>query len=880
MKHTWKRCCLFVVLCTTLSPMAMKAQDVLPKQAVPLIATPHTQTLDASDRVFHVGVTANVPYDFSTEADWLTFKPSVNGVYVHVGPNYLPSRREADIVFSNEANGIASKLHVVQQGFEPETTYAGDPTVKPSGATASGSQSGFGIDKTLDGDYSTLYHSNYSTTVSETNPVLLTYNFTNVERIDYVTYVPRQDGGTNGCFQQFQVEVKCQGDADYRVFDTYDWPGTAVARNIDFGEGGLANPVSIRFRVTKGNSDNATYTSFASCAEMEFHQRGDEADNPYSIFADEMCTRLKDGFTAGDLEQVTDPIAKSLAWQMLNGGYSTDYRVASYKCFNSPQYFSDIWNAPGKYYDQIAGVTGINMEKGKHAILVSGIPDSMSVQLKVVAWYIGGESNDLGSGYNPNTSTFLLRNGMNIINYTYDWPGLAYIGYYSYGSADKNPDIQVHFINGDVQGYLSPDKTNEEMHTLTANAKNLCMDLVGSRVHSVWTADGLHRYCKASDGTSLGYRQYMNLLDTLVTWEQDLLGFAKYDRLPDLRTMAYVNYTYYMFQGGFGVSFHHNQESRVLNCKTLMYNDYDAIWGLSHEWGHQHQMTPYFNFAGMTEVTNNMNSYYNTIHMGYTSGFGHGAEPADGLALYNEASSHVTQNDHTTYTNVTNNRSEAYKYRSNYSWNSKLYALCESMEDSLYTTVEEDKLHAFSYNNYYNLRPFIALYQYAVTQLGLKDFAQDMYESLRQTDYTDGSSIEKTTGLDKYEAIAAAQNGNKNGHYRRMVTNYPTSVWVTNRYVPEGTNSWANSAPFVLNLIRKTSRLTGYNLFPYFEKMGFLRTVALRFYDGMWFLLTKDMYDEFKADMDALGLKECDDQMIKDILTVAVPSTTRPTIPN
>jgi len=880
MKHFWQKTAFALLLCATLSPSAAQAQEVLPEHAVPLIVTPHSQTLSSAARLFHVGVTANVPYECSTEADWLTIKQSVNGVYVHVGDNYLPSSREADVVFSNADKGVSSTIHVVQRGFEPETAYREATNILPSSAKVNQSQNGYGIDKSYDGDYSSIYHSNYYTIVSETNPVVLTYNFTDVDRIDYVSYVPRLDGGKNGCFQQFQVYVKCKGDTDYQLYNSYDWDGSPSVRNISFGEGGLKNPVSIQFKVTKGYSDNATYTSFVSCAEMEFCKKKDGAENPYDIFADDMYTKLKDGFTVEDLEKVEDPIAKSLAWQMLNGGYSTDYRVASYPCYNSPQYFSDIWNAPGKYYDQIAGVTGINMEKGKHAVLVKGIPDSMSVQLKVVAWYIGREENDLGSGVNPVTTTFLLRNGMNIINYTYDWPGLAYIGYYSYGSAAKNPAIKVHFINGDAQGYLSPDKTNEEMYALTGNATNTCMDLVGHRVHSVWTADGLHKYCKASDGSSLGYRQYMNLLDTLVTWEQDLLGFAKYDRLPDLRTMAYVNFTYYMFQGGFGVSFHHDQEKRVLNCKTLMYNDYDAIWGLSHEWGHQHQMTPYFNFAGMTEVTNNMNSYYNTIHMGYTSGFGHTAEPSDGLGIYNESPNYVSQRDHTTYTTVTNNRHEAYKNRGRYGWNSNLAALCESMKDSLYTSVEEDKLHAFSYNNYYNVRPFLALYQYAVSVLGLKDFAQDMYEALRQTDYTNGSSIEKTTGLDKYEALAAAQNGNKNGHYARLVSQFPNSVWVTNRYVPEGASWGANSVPFIMNLVRKTSRLTGYNLFPYFEKLGFLRTVALRFYDGSWYLMTKDMYDEFKQDMEDLGLKECNEQMIKDIMTIAVPKTTRPVIPN
>ena len=40
------------------------------------------------------------------------------------------------------------------------------------------------------------------------------------------------------------------------------------------------------------------------------------------------------------------------------------------------------------------------------------------------------------------------------------------------------------------------------------------------------------------------------------------------------------------------------------------------------------------------------------------------------------------------------------------------------------------------------------------------------------------------------------------------------------------------------------------------------------------------MYDEFEADMNALGLKTCDDAMIKAILTEPVPGIKRPTIPN
>ena len=852
----------------------LMAQNVLPEGATPLLLTGHNRTVGYAEHTIHFDVTANVEYTYSIDADWATVLNSSNGFYVHVPMNYSGESRTATLTIASKDGHTTQTVSLTQQGNNAADDIPSDVQVKPSSVTANSSASSNPASNMKDGDYSTIWHTNWSGsgfTVSDSNPAIITFTFSNVDRIDYVNYVPRQDG-TNGIFRRVEVFVKTKENATYTSYGTYNWAANSAPKTVDFGEG-IVNPTGIQFKVYEGEG------TFASCAEMEFCVRSAGSDE-YNIFTDDLYSALKPGITMDDVENLSNPLVQSLAYQMLTGTYTTDYRVGTYKCYNSPQYYSAIWNAPGKYYDQIAGVTGINMTKGKYAVVVRDIPDDADVSLKVVAWYIGKESNDLSSGIGPNTSTYTLHNGINVIDYTYDWPGLAYICYYDGdGLSAKMPPIRAHFINGEINGYLSPDKTNDEMHQLTANAKNLCIDLVGEKVHSIWTADGLHSYCKSTD-SKVGYRQYINLLDTLVRWEQDLLGFYKYNRVPDLRTMAYVNYTYYMFQGGFGVSFHHNTEKSVLNCRTLMYDNYDMIWGLSHEWGHQHQMTPYFNWAGMTEVTNNMNSYYNCTHMGYTS-YDHGGMPADGTKLYNEDSSFITQNDQTTYTTVENNRKEAYNRASEYSWNKNLKSLCEAMSDDQFTATSDNKYLAFSFNNYYNLRPFLGLYQYAVTVLGLEDFGQDLYEALRQTDDENGSQIEKTGEVDKYELIASAQNYNKGGKLSVLQSKYPQSVWVKNKYItPTDCTRYANSAPFIMNFIRKASRLTGYNLFPYFEKCGFLRTVALRFYDGNWYLMTRDMYDEFEEDMNALGLKTCDDAMIKAILTQKVPSIKRPTIPN
>ena len=818
-----------------------------------------------------VAVAANCDYEATSADSWIVVRKMNNGnTAIFPQPNFSNDSREGTVTFTSADGTVKRTLRVVQGHDTSSGDIVTEEQVRVSSVTASEAQSGTPATNLIDGNFSTIWHSRWGGLTSF--PVTLTFNFASSPTIDHFVYTPRKDG-SNGHFKEVEVWTRCGDESGYTKYGEYNLGGSSTATMVAF-DGGLKNVKSIQLRIKSGQND------FASGAEVQFFKKITD-DPSISIFGDEVWSTLKPGATQADVDAVSNTFCRTLAQQLLDGTYDKQYRVSQHECKYSPQALSDMWNAPGKYYDQLEGVTGINVKAGSTlTVAVSGIANGKSATLKVVAWYVGKDGSNFDGG-DPNIMQFPLRNGINHINYNYAWDGLAYVTYFD----DENPDaygpMTIHIIHGEQNGYLSPDKTNNEMHALCQNAKNICMDVLGSKVHSVWTAAGLRNYCKNSTGSGYGYRQYMNVLDTLVQWEHDLLGFTKYNRVPKNHTFAYTNWTYYMFQGGLGVSFHHNQESRVLNCRTLMYDDYDAVWGLSHEWGHQHQMSPYFNWAGMTEVTNNMNSYYNVVHMGYTS-YGHGTMPADGQVIYNgQVTGILSANDQTTYTKIKNTRSQAYKNRSNYSWNSKLSALCNAMKDSTWTDKQKDGPLWFDYTNYATVRPFVALYQYATSKLGIADFGPDLYEALRQTDNENGSQIEKTDGIDKYELIASAQNYNKNGKLSQLQSKFPTSTWVTSKYITAGhCDRWGNSVPFILNYIRKASRLTGYNLFPYFEKCGMLRQVALNTYDGNWYLMTAEMYDEFKADMESLGLKTCDDDMVKAILTVETPKFSRPNIPN
>lgn len=105
---------------------------------------------------------------------------------------------------------------------------------------------------------------------------------------------------------------------------------------------------------------------------------------------------------------------------------------------------------------------------------------------------------------------------------------------------------------------------------------------------------------------------------------------------------------------------------------------------------------------------------------------------------------------------------------------------------------------------------------------------------------------------------------------------------MTKGYIHEGATWTENSVPFIFNYIRKASKICGYNLFDYFDKFGFLRTVVMTIddYGNKNYAMMEDMKAEFKADMEALQLKPITAEMIETMAHASVPIYDTPVIPN
>jgi len=668
-----------------------------------------------------------------------------------------------------------------------------------------------------------------------------------------VTYLP----------QSFSVNVKA--NVDYNVTTTADWlkltkKNGKVVVKVSLNPENLMRTAEVTFAST----DGTTTRNFTVKQERDQSVQTVSGLSDFGIFSDTLLTTLKEGTTQADIDTVKNIYARNLAQQIFNGTYDFNYRLATYHSFLNPSVLqAERFNRP---YDYTQNATGIMLPSGRVGIALTGLPQGVRARLIVYTWTVD-------EGNYPTSTSYTLNNGFNIINVNPSYPernGLAYIEYLNPSRDVTYPDIKVHFINGIQNGILEKPRTNDEMYKILQNAKYTTIDLLGERVHSVFETKALMQYTKGK------YIKYINVLDTLIKWEQEMLGLEKYNQLTSNKTLAYVNYRYFMYCESRGASFKYDTQAKVCNPDVIMQRREDALWGMSHEWGHQHQMDPYFKWSGMTEITNNLHSAYNLQHMGTDNNV-----TIDWLKQFRKDL--ITAD---TYGRKrSGDRGYAYRHASNFSFSQKMYDMCLSMKDSIIAKRAEDPDRASTFNDGYpgSFAGFYLLYLYFQKNYGLHDFLKDLYQSLRETEQ----------GTDKYSRLAAAHKQSRNTATRReLVANFkkdfPNSCWTTDNYLVDANYSTDNSVPFIFNFVRRVSLISGFNLYPYFEAVGMFRLIAFcqDDYGRKWYVMTPEMREEFKADMDALvadgTLKAMPEDMTADAITdpALVVEMKQPVVPN
>lgn len=624
----------------------------------------------------------------STGEKWLTATVE-NGKLTIVCERSYTERKRSSVLTLKYDNTHKCTIAITQEA----APSSDDTLIKVVGAEATSEEASskdsdgnpLTLKMSYDGNKKTYYNSKFG---EVTYPFVITYELEEGHTLNSIVYTPRSDSGNKwGSFDEFTVEASTTDAPDTytKIGDFARGNGVHTAFTIT-----LAQPIQkvkyVRFTITK------SYEKRVSCAEMEFFESSVNKFDPTTIFADDMGTKLKDGVTEKQLNQIPNSYVKELGLALLNGTYDTSYRIAEYRPYQNPSIMA-AKNKTSKY-SQRDNPTGIYAKKNETlAVFVDDIYEGGKIQLLI---------QDLTGGYG-NSKTYDLSEGYNEI--TVEVGGLIYIlnlvnddiplrledADSNQKKIIQNKTVKVHFAAGKVNGYFDISKNKaSDWASILANAKYQDMDILGVYSHLTWRVSDFTKY-------NIDITQTVADLDTLVYREEEFMGLVKYDKMFNNRMHFCVDYE--------------ASSPNASDYRTVYTPDYYAeifcnhskfatrCWGPAHEVGHCNQTRPGLKWSGLTEVTNNIMSLHIQTSLGENCKL-----LVDGCTLKDE-------NDNTlgTYTNI--------------------------YQGATALIVDGKRPHCLpgisSITRETQLVPFWQLKLYFMDVLGQKDFYHDLYEYFR-----------------------------------------------------------------------------------------------------------------------------------------------------
>ncbi len=240
-------------------------------------------------------------------------------------------------------------------------------------------------------------------------------------------------------------------------------------------------------------------------------------------------------------------------------------------------------------YNQFENPTGIVFDEGDNIVVkVSGVPSNATPELRIT---------NFGSA-DWKDSRYPLKNGVNKIKVLNK--GHGYISYFTdhYKTA---PKLKIAIEGGQANGYFdSSVHTNADWKRLLAGAKSNILDIKGKRVNLAYPVPALKEQCPENGFGLIG------LYDKIISYEQEIMGLDKYNRVPKNHMFGRVIWNGFMHADGIGAAFHNGTMRELANIDKLM----KGPWGVAHEFGHVNQVRPGMKWVSTTEVTNNIYSIW------------------------------------------------------------------------------------------------------------------------------------------------------------------------------------------------------------------------------------------------------------------------------
>ncbi len=387
-----------------------------------------------------------------------------------------------------------------------------------------------------------------------------------------------------------------------------------------------------------------------------------------NLFADKACTTLKSEIaTLSDSELAANVDFKALpadiqamtlkiknnTWGLMStnkttavpdGSYEKFFRVSEYMPYSNHQEMA--WTTgQSNAYGKLSNPTGIYLPQNKVAYIYLDETAPAGTTLQVEA--VGVFPENCGGARTGQTTD--LHQGLNLISYTED--KMLFIFYEVQDVNRKVTDFanaKIHIEGGVVHGAF--DTTRGMKNQDWTNMMNLDMIENFSIIH--FKSDNIVMIMKreetlaalntarSSYGTSYtDVELLLHVWNTIIANEEYYQGLDSFgDCYRNIWNAFSVDHNY-MYATTYGSYFHNNTLGDIMDYYNMTHSA-GALWGPSHEYGHNHQSV--INCIGNMEVSNNLFSNINVWEAGISST--RGRTPKDNFTALGEGKHWLDRN--------------------------------------------------------------------------------------------------------------------------------------------------------------------------------------------------------------------------------------------